>query len=52
LAEHDTSWYGEASSPEALRLWQMLGCERLGEEIVLPDGGPSLYQIFWTAGHG
>ena len=52
LAEHDASWYGEASSPEALRLWHMLGCERLGEEIVLPDGGPALYPIFWTAGRG
>ncbi len=38
--------YGEASSTRSLRLWERLGFERVGSEIVLPDGGPSLYPIF------
>ncbi len=41
--------YGEASSNRSLRLWQRLGFERVGSEIRLPEGGPSLYPIFAAA---
>ncbi|MDV7246739.1 MULTISPECIES: hypothetical protein [Rhodococcus] len=39
--------YAEASSTRNLRLWERLGGQRVGAEIVLPDGGPSLYPIFF-----
>lgn len=39
--------YAEASSTRNLRLWERLGGKRIGEDIVLPDGGPSLYPIFF-----
>ncbi|MFC0453329.1 hypothetical protein [Rhodococcus jostii] len=39
--------YAEASSPRNLRLWERLGGRRVGAEIALPEGGPSLYPIFF-----
>ncbi|MFD9664794.1 GNAT family N-acetyltransferase [Rhodococcus sp. NPDC059968] len=39
--------YAEASSTRNLRLWERLGGQRIGAEITLPEGGPSLYPIFF-----
>ncbi|WP_235826204.1 GNAT family N-acetyltransferase [Candidatus Frankia alpina] len=38
--------YAEASTPQNRDLWLEMGMRRVGDEIVLPDGGPSLYPIW------
>ncbi|WP_156623986.1 GNAT family N-acetyltransferase [Mycobacterium sp. 852002-40037_SCH5390672] len=43
--------YAEASSTRSLRLWERLGIKRYGDEITLPDGGPSLYPLYIDAEH-
>ncbi|MCK9924230.1 GNAT family N-acetyltransferase [Frankia sp. AgPm24] len=40
--------YAEASSPQNRDLWLEMGLRRVGDEIVLPAGGPSLYPV-WRA---
>jgi hypothetical protein len=45
---HRFGVYAEASSLRSLRLWERLGSQRIGAEIVLPDG-PSLYPIYRSA---
>ncbi|MDT3445334.1 MULTISPECIES: hypothetical protein [unclassified Pseudofrankia] len=42
--------YAEASNQRSLALWLRLGLRRIGPEIALPDGGPSLYPIWGDAG--
>ncbi|WP_261553593.1 hypothetical protein [Frankia tisae] len=37
--------HAEASNQRSLALWQRLGLRRVGPEITLPDGGPSLHPI-------
>lgn len=42
--------YAEASNLASLALWKRLGLRRIGPEIILPDGGPSLYPIWGEPG--
>ncbi|WP_007513840.1 MULTISPECIES: GNAT family N-acetyltransferase [Pseudofrankia] len=42
--------YAEASNLRSLALWERLGLRRIGPEITLPDGGPSLYPIWGDPG--
>jgi hypothetical protein len=44
--------YAEASSPLNLSLWEQMGMRRVGDEISLPDDGPSLYPIWMDAPSG
>jgi GNAT superfamily N-acetyltransferase len=42
--------YAEASNLRSLALWERLGLRRIAPEIVLPDGGPTLYPIWGDPG--
>ncbi|ADP83586.1 N-acetyltransferase [Pseudofrankia inefficax] len=42
--------YAEASNLRSLALWERMGLRRIGPEITLPDGGPSLFPIWGDAG--
>jgi ribosomal protein S18 acetylase RimI-like enzyme len=42
--------YAEASNHRSLALWERIGLRRVGPEITLPDGGPSLYPIWGDPG--
>ncbi|MCK9901184.1 GCN5 family acetyltransferase [Parafrankia colletiae] len=41
--------YAEASTPQNRDLWQGMGMRPIGDEITLPDGGPSLYPLWRDA---
>ncbi|WP_156764296.1 GNAT family N-acetyltransferase [Mycobacterium sp. E3247] len=49
LRAEGTGGYTEASSPSSMLLWQYMGMKRIGDEIRLPDGGPSLYPLYMDA---
>ncbi|MCM3883260.1 GNAT family N-acetyltransferase [Frankia sp. R82] len=42
--------YAEASNLHTLEVWRRLGLRRRGAEIILPDGGPTLYPIWGDPG--
>jgi ribosomal protein S18 acetylase RimI-like enzyme len=49
LKAYGVGCYAEASSVRSLRLWERWGIKRIGSEITLPDGGPSLYPLYIDA---